>query len=157
MTSIKRFEEFVSEMDRSEEIEKDLVSKGTPEVKSDKETETVIKDKNFISEAGEANIGTNAEKEENTPVSEMLKKCYDYAQIEAKTWSEDAHDEHTVETYMAENASLVAGLAADCLNELKSDMETEAYEACLNKMSESFTKKINECKEMKDAIDVEDV
>ena len=41
--------------------------------------------------------------------------------------------------------------------EVKTAEETEAYEACLNKMSEAFAKKINEIKEMKDAVDAEDV
>ena len=39
MASIKKFEEFVSEMDRAEEIEADVVAKGTPEVKSEEEGE----------------------------------------------------------------------------------------------------------------------
>ena len=165
MASIKKFEDFVSEMDRAEEIETNIVSKGTPEVKSEEETEEEAEEVQGIDEAGEAKLGDDADnlgtddsaKEIVKPVSEMLKECYEAIVAEAKVWEEDAHDEHTVETYMAENASLVAGLAANTLKEMKADMETEAYEACLNKMSESFSKKINEIKEMKDAVDAEDV
>ena len=158
MASIKKFEDFVSEMDRAEEIETTVVDKGTPEIKSEEETEEEADEVQGLDEAGEANLGTDdGAKEIVKPVSEMLKECYEAIIAEAKVWEEDAHDEHTVETYMAENASLVAGLAANTLKEMKADMETEAYEACLNKMSESFAKKINEIKEMKDAVDAEDV
>ena len=165
MASIKKFEDFVTELDRSDEIEATTVAKGTPEVKSEEETEEEAEEVQGVDEAGEANLGSDSDnlgtddgaKEIVKPVSEMLKECYEAIIKEAKVWEEDAHDEHTVETYMAENASLVAGLAATTLKEMKSDMETEAYEACLNKMSEAFAKKINEIKEMKDAVDADDV
>jgi hypothetical protein len=158
MASIKKFEDFVSEMDRSEEIEANVVSKGTPDVKSEEEAEEEAEEVQGVTEAGEASLGTNdGAKEIVKPVSEMLKECYEAMIAEAKVWEEDAHDEHTVETYMAENAALVAGLAANTLKEMKAEMETEAYEACLNKMTEAYAKKINEIKEMKDAVDAEDV
>lgn len=158
MASIKKFEDFVSEIDRAEEIEDVVSTEGTPEVKTAEETEEEAEEVQGVDEAGEANLGTDdSAKEVVKPVSEMLKDCYEAMIAEAKVWEEDAHDEHTVETYMAENASLVAGLACTTLKEMKADMETEAYEACLNKMSEAFSKKINEVKEMKDAVDAEDV
>jgi hypothetical protein len=159
MASIKRFEEFVSEMDRAEEIETDVVAKGTPEVKTEEETEKEAEEVQGLDEAGEAIIGDDAKKikEETKPVADMLKSCYEAVIAEAKAWEEDAHDEHTVETYMAENASLVAGMAANCVKEMKEDMASEAYEACLNKMSEAFTKKINESKEATTATDADDI
>jgi hypothetical protein len=158
MASIKKFEDFVSEMDRSEEIEANVVSKGTPDVTSEEEAEEEAEEVQGVTEAGEASLGANdGAKEIVKPVSEMLKECYEAMIAEAKVWEEDAHDEHTVETYMAENAALVAGLAANTLKEMKAEMETEAYEACLNKMTEAYAKKINEIKEMKDAVDAEDV
>lgn len=159
MASIKRFEEFVSEMDRAEEIEADVVTKGTPEIKSEEEAEEEAEEVQGIDEAGEAIIGDDAKKikEETKPVADLLKECYEAVIKEAKAWEEDAHDEHTVETYMAENASLVAGMAANCVKEMKENMESEAYEACLNKMSEAFTKKINESKEATTATDADDI
>jgi hypothetical protein len=159
MASIKRFEEFVSEMDRAEEIETKVVDKGTPKVKSEEEAEEEAEEVQGVSEAGEAIIGDDAKKikEETKPVADMLKSCYEAVIAEAKAWEEDAHDEHTVETYMAENASLVAGMAANCVKEMKEDMASEAYEACLNKMSEAFTKKINESKEATTATDADDI
>ena len=36
---IKKFEDFVSEMDRADEIEAEVTAKGTPDVKSEEETE----------------------------------------------------------------------------------------------------------------------
>lgn len=159
MASIKKFEEFVSEMDRAEEIEANVVAKGTPEVKSKEEAEEEAEEVQGLDEAGEAIIGDDAKKikEETKPVADLLKECYEAVIKEAKAWEEDAHDEHTVETYMAENASLVAGMAANCVKEMKENMESEAYEACLNKMSEAFTKKINESKEATAATDADDI
>jgi hypothetical protein len=159
MASIKKFEEFVSEMDRAEEIESDVVAKGTPDVKSEEEAEEEAEKVQGISEAGEATISNDASKikEETKPVADLLKECYEAVIKEAKTWEDDAHDEHTIETYMAENASLVAGMAANCVKEMKESMESEAYEACLNKMSEAFTKKINESKEATAATDADDI
>lgn len=227
MASIKKFEEFVSEMDRAEEIEQEVIDKGTPEVKSEEEAEEeaeevqgvdesfyrlpkdviatelyvanqsmqslysgaatgndispkeidfIIKNlqqaksliKKFnkaeevigtVYEAGEAILDDEKDKikEETKPVADLLKECYEAVIKEAKAWEEDAHDEHTVETYMAENASLVASMSANCVKEMKEDMASEAYEACLNKMSEAFTKKINECKESTVATDAEDI
>jgi hypothetical protein len=159
MASIKKFEEFVSEMDRAEEIEQDVVDKGTPEIKSEEEAEEEAEEVQGIDEAGEAIIGDEAKKikEETKPVADMLKACYEAVIKEAKSWEEDAHDEHTVETYMAENASLVAGMAANCVKEMKEDMASEAYEAVLNKMSEAYAKKINESKEATVATDADDI
>ncbi len=154
MANIKKFEVFVSEMDRAKEIEGDIVHKGTPDIKSEEEAEEEAEKVQGVDESAEESEET---KEVAKPVSEMLEACYEAALTEARAWAEDAHDDHTVETYMAENASLIAGLAVSALSEMKGDMETEAYEACLNKMSEAYSKKINECKEMKNATDAEDV
>ena len=68
MASIKRFEEFVSEMDRAEEIEADVVAKGTPDVKSEEETEEEAEEVQGLDEAGEANIGDDEEIKEEVLV-----------------------------------------------------------------------------------------
>ena len=88
MASIKKFEEFVSEMDRAEEIEADVVAKGTPEIKSEEEAEEEAEEVQGVDEAGEAIIGDDAEKikEETKKVSEMLKDCYEAVIAEAKAW-----------------------------------------------------------------------
>lgn len=159
MASIKSFEIFVNEMDRAEEIETKLSKEAEPEEKTAEEAEEEAASVQVQEAEGVTPIGIkepNANKN-NIPVYGMLEKCYEAVMGEAKEWSEDAHDDHTIETYMAENAALVAKLAVNTLTEMKGDMETEAFEACLNRMSESYAKKINEMKESKDAVDAEDV
>jgi hypothetical protein len=157
MASIKSFDNFVSEMDRTEEIETKLTKKADP---IDKDLSEVEDEAESVQEADDVTpIGIrepNSDKQ-RIPVYGMLEKCYEAVISEAKEYAQDAHDEHTIEMYMAENAALVAKMGVNALNEMKEGMETEAYEACLNKMAEAYSKKINECKEMKDAVDAEDV
>ena len=83
----------------------------------------------------------------------MLKEVYESCKSEAKVWEEDAHDDHTAESYMKENAALVATLAVASLKEMKEDYTTEAFEAACNEMIESYTKKMNEMKETESAED----
>ncbi len=231
MAKVKTFEDFVSEMDRTEEIQQNIIAKGKPEEKTKEEAEAEAEIAQTGDELAEASfyrlpkdvigtelyvansamqslysgatagmdispkeidfiinnlkqvksllkkfnkpdevIGTVYEADDVTPiqakgdgtnaiipVSEMLEKCYERAIEEAKEWAEDAHDDHTVETYMAENAALVAKMGVNSLSRLKEEMSTEAFEACLNKMAESYTKKINESKEVKAVDDAEDI
>lgn len=158
MAKIKTFETFVTEMDRTEEIQDTVNKIGEPEEKDVEETE---EEAEGVQEAeGVTAIGIpepNSKMASKVPVYGMLEKCYEAVIDEAKEWAEDAHDDHTIETYMAENAALVAKLAVNTLTEMKGDMETEAFEACLNRMTEAYAKKINEMKESKDAVDAEDV
>jgi hypothetical protein len=130
----KSFDQFISEMDRSEEIEKEVVNLGTPEEHDEDEAEKVQANESEEkpAEAEKAEVVEKA-------VSEMVTK-------EAKAWESDAHDEHTIESYMCENAALVAGLAAKSLKECKEEFGLEAYEAALNMISEAFDKKIQEVK-----------
>lgn len=108
-----------------------------------------------ISESEEA--GEEVEEGAKT-VSEMLTEIYESScKNEAKAYEGDAHDEHTVETYMKENAALVGALAAKALKEMKEEYTTEAYEAACNEMIESYSKKVNELKEMDHSADAEDV
>jgi len=142
MAKLKSFEQYISEMDRTEEIEKEIEELGTPDNKGTEEVEDEA-------EEVQANESEEIEsdEEETVPVSEMLESCYSKVKEEAKVWESDAHDDHTIETYMVENAALVASLAANTLSEMKEDMSGEAYEACLNQMVEAYTKKCNEYKE----------
>lgn len=157
MAKLKTFEQYVAEMDRSEEIEDTVVKTGEPEEKDIEEVEdeaeevqaneaTVTEDEHSSEEEVEEETEEEAE-EEATPVSEMLENCYAHVKEEAGVWESDAHDEHTVETYMVENAALVASLAANALKEMKNESSNEAYEATLNQMVEAYTKKCNEMKE----------
>ena len=109
--------------------------------------------KNKINESEEA-----TEEVVESSCSEMLEKCYESACVkEAKAYEEDAHDEHTIESYMKENAALVAGLMAKTLKEMKEDYAVEAYEAACNEMVEAYSKKMDEMKEMDSVEDAEDV
>jgi len=230
MAKLKTFTQYVAEMDRSEEIEDDIVKTGEPEGKDVEEVEdeaeevqaneaTVIMDATdpksktlakllkkhkvsmevidqdgpsgfpeveltgskedlqavladpagwddadlaeYIEESNgtftvkvktlnEEDNGESTE-EESIPVSEMLENCYANVQEEAGVWESDAHDDHTIETYMVENAALVATLAANTLKEMKNESANEAYEAAINQMVEAYTKKMSEMKESSNA------
>jgi hypothetical protein len=133
-------------MDRSEEVEKEIVDLGTPDKKDIEETEAEA-DKVQTNEAEEKSEGEETKEEEvEEMVSEILEKCYEKVVKEAKAWETDAHDDHTIETYMSENAALVAGLAAKAIKECKEEFGIEAYEAALNMVKEAFSKKIEEIK-----------
>lgn len=214
MAKLKSFEQFVSEMDRADEIEKDIAEVGTPEekdveeVKADAEEvqeeeseeveaedteesedeeesdeeesedeeesddededesddedeeseEEAIEESEEVEEDRAEEIAKDmAEKGEPKSLAEMLTELYESScKNEAKAYEEDAHDEHTIESYMKENAALVAGLMAKSLKEMKEDYAVEAYEAACNEMVESYTKKMNEMKEMDSAVGSEE-
>lgn len=137
--NLKSFTQFLSEKKEIKILESG--EPGSEEKKDHEATETPAEEKT----------------EETKKVSEMLKECYDAAKNEAAEWADDAHDEHTVETYMIENAALVASLSANSLKEMKKELETEAYESALNQMCEAFTNKINECKESNAASNAPDI
>jgi hypothetical protein len=143
--------------DETKEVDNDVEA---PEDKS-KELETELED--TVDGAGNEEISESEESEESEEVAEeeaeetkavsdMLSEVYEACKNEAKAWESDAHDEHTVETYMKENAALVGGLAAKCLKEMKEDYSVEAYEAACNEMIEAYSKKVNEMKESDSAV-----
>jgi hypothetical protein len=142
--------------DETKEVDNDVEA---PEDKSD-ELEAELED--TVDGAGNEEISESeeseeteevAEEEEETKaVSDMLSEVYEACKNEAKAWESDAHDEHTVETYMKENAALVGALAAKSLKEMKEDYSVEAYESACNEMIEAYTKKVNEMKESDSAV-----
>lgn len=84
--------------------------------------------------------------------SDHLSKSYEMAIKEAVDYEGDDYPDHTLESYMKENAALVATLAATAMEESYSevkdeDLTQEMYEAMLNEMKESYTKKLEEMKE----------
>lgn len=220
MSKLKSFEQFVSEMDRAEEVEQDGVEMGQPDTKGPEETEDEAEtvqseeqeDEAAVEEAAEdagvpgedlkdetkdvsepkefdgkkvdenpaddskelekelegegdaegEEISESEEAEEAEEavktVAEMLTEIYESAcKTEAKAYEEDAHDEHTIESYMKENAALIGALAASALKEMKEEYSKEAYEAACNEMIEAYTKKVNEMKEMEGSSDAEDM
>jgi len=218
---LKSFDQFVAEMDRSEEIEQEVADTGAPEEKdleevedeaeevqeaeesdeededdeeSDEEGEDEDDEESDEDELEEGNafgdavrkakeagedefefdgktykveeeLDTVDESEEVEEVEEVSKslaealtEMYESSCVkEAKAYEEDAHDEHTVESYMKENAALVAGLMAKTLKEMKDDYAVEAYEAACNEMAEAYSKKMDEMKSMDSVEDAEDV
>ena len=220
MAKLKTFEQYVLEMDRSEEIEKDIVDMGSPEeqpaddadkvqspeqeaneandvtgIKADElkndlddktpevidadgkkyakaedraEDDSAEVNKDLKDQAEGEDIGKELSESEETPeeetseeegaekkskdevkqpVSQMLETCYSMMKEEAAAWANDEHDEHTIETYMTENAALVGRFAANTLKEMKEDYALEAYEAACNQIKEAFCKKVDEAKD----------
>jgi hypothetical protein len=219
---LKSFDQFVAEMDRSEEIEQEVADTGAPEEKDleevedeaeevqeseesdeddededDEESDDEDDEESDEDELEEGNAFSDAvrkakeagedefefdgktykveeeldaidESEETEEVEEVeevskslaeaLTEMYESSCVkEAKAYEEDAHDEHTVESYMKENAALVAGLMAKTLKEMKDDYAVEAYEAACNEMAEAYSKKMDEMKSMDSVEDAEDV
>ena len=142
-----------SDVEAPENVEKDLELEGEGDAEGEEITEEAEVSEEEVEEEAEE---VNAE-ESNPTVAEMLEKCYEMVKNEAKVWEEDAHDDHTVESYMKENAALVAALAANALKEMKDEHSVEAFEAACNEMIEAYTKKMNEIKEADLAPDAEDV
>ena len=86
--------------------------------------------------------------EDKYKVADKLNEIYEkYAVSESKEWASDPHDEHTEESYMKENAALVATLAANALKE-SCEHTTEQYESAVKAMGDAFNKKLNEVIEM---------
>jgi hypothetical protein len=86
------------------------------------------------------------------PVAEQLKQCYEAAIKEACDYDKDEYPDHTLESYLKENCSMIASMGSNTLEqafaELKDEpLEKETYEAILNDMKESYIKKIEELKE----------
>ena len=86
-------------------------------------------------------------------VAELIKECYESAVKEAIAYDGDDYPDHTLESYLKENAALIAAFATKTLEsahaELRDDELTiETYEAVLNSMKDAYSKKIDEMKEV---------
>jgi len=80
-------------------------------------------------------------------------KTYKSVVMEACEYTGDDYEDHTLSTYMKENAALVATLAAQALEEAYTalnedqEMSNETYEAMMSEMSEAYVNKIDQCRE----------
>ena len=77
----------------------------------------------------------------------MMESVKEMMKTEAKAYDSDDYDEHTVESYLKENAALLGGVSAKALEEMYDADETytkEAYEATCNSLKESYAKKLDE-------------
>ena len=86
-------------------------------------------------------------------VAELIKECYESAVKEAIAYDGDDYPDHTLESYLKENAALIAAFATKTLEsahaELRDDdLTIETYEAVLNSMKDAYSKKIDEMKEV---------
>ena len=148
---ILSFEQYVQEADRSEEIEQDIVDRGEVEDLED-EVEETPEDIEVAEESDEETEETE-EVEETKTVSEMLSEIYgESCKTEAVGYHNDDYEDHTLESYMKENAALVAALATkaneDAHSEVKGEeMTLEAFEAACESLKEAYCKKIDEAKE----------
>ena len=89
-------------------------------------------------------------------VSEMMTEAYESAVKEACEYDKDDYPDHTVESYLKENATLAATLVAQSAEDANAEIHGEGltkemYEACLNGIKEAYNKKIDELKEMYEA------
>jgi hypothetical protein len=87
------------------------------------------------------------EAEAKATVEEMVKELYERVKEEAKVWEEDAHDTHTIESYLKENCALHASMATEALKSCKEDITQEQYESACNGLKEAYSKKIDEMME----------
>lgn len=98
-------------------------------------------------EVEEGDMESDKEEVAKAMVADMMKEMFEACKGEAKAYEEDMHDEHTIESYMKENAALAAALATQALKEMREDMTLEMYEAACEGLKESYSKKIDEMKE----------
>lgn len=132
MINLKSFEQFLAESVINEEGTKVEQATETPKTEESKPEATEVA----------------PEKEEpKKTATDLLKECYETIKEEAAQWESDAHDEHTIESYMCEVASLIGNYSANTLKSLKEDYALEAYESACNSMKEAFCKKVDEAKE----------
>ena len=75
---------------------------------------------------------------------------------EAKEWADDAHDEHTIESYMKENAIHIAKISSDAMKQCGDQWDDDRMEAALEGLIESYTNKIREIQEMNKSIGASD-
>tara|TARA_Y100000385_G_scaffold291952_1_gene374525 strand:+ start:2153 stop:2701 length:549 start_codon:yes stop_codon:yes gene_type:complete len=86
-------------------------------------------------------------KEEPKTVAEMYESMKETVESEAKTYESDEYDEHTIESYIKENAAMNAKMLCSALESCKSIDESytkEAYEAACSEIKESYIKKVDE-------------
>ena len=136
-----------------DEIEIEVEKEDEDEKEAEVETEEVEEAEEETEEVEEAEEETE---EVEKIVSEMMTEAYESVVKEACQYHGDDYPDHTLESYLKENAALVATLTAQSAEDAHVSLHDggftkEAYEACLNDIKESYNKKIEELKEMYEA------
>ena len=119
----------------------------------EEEKEEDAEDESDDDESEEEDDDESEEEITEKAVAELMKECYESAVKEAIAYDGDDYPDHTLESYLKENAALIAALATKTLEsahaELRDDELTiETYEAVLNSMKDAYSKKIDEMKEV---------
>ena len=112
--------------------------------------------KRILSAVSESTNEAEETEEVAKAVSEMMTEAYESAVKEACEYDKDDYPDHTVESYLKENATLAATLVAQSAEDANAEIHGEGltkemYEACLNGIKEAYNKKIDELKEMYEA------
>ena len=136
-----------------DEIEIEVEKEDEDEKEEDEETEEVEEAEEETEEVEEAEEETE---EVEKIVGKMMTEAYESVVKEACQYHGDDYPDHTLESYLKENAALVATLTAQSAEDAHVSLHDggftkEAYEACLNDIKESYNKKIEELKEMYEA------
>lgn len=141
------------EEEEDEDDDKDDDKESDEDEESDEHEKLESPDEEAKEDEEEAAGGEEAEDDQKVKsVAEMLESCYKDAVKEACDYDKDEYPDHTLESYLKENCSMIASMGANTLEqafaELKDEpLEKETYEAVLNDMKESYVKKIEELKE----------
>ena len=141
----KYYDKLEATVEEAEEVEAE--EEDAEEVEAEVEDAEEVEAEEEDSEEAEEEAEEEDSEEVVLTVAEMMKEMYEACKSEAKVWEEDMHDDHTLESYMRENAALAASLSTEALKEMKEDMTIEMYEAMCEGLKESYSKKIDEMKE----------
>ena len=144
-------EEGSKEVTESEDEEEDKVETQIADIEDEEAEGEESDDDDEESDEESDDDDEESEEEAQATVEEMVKELYERVKSEAKVWEEDMHDTHTVESYLKENAALMAMMAANAMKESRENITQEQYEAGCNGLKESYSKKIDEMLEAWDA------
>ena len=145
---------FSSAEEVAETEEETVEVEETEDEESDEHEKLESPEEEAKEEEEEKDGGEEAEDDQKVkPVADQLKECYNGAIKEACDYDKDEYPDHTLESYLKENAALIAVMSANTLEQAHAELKDEAltkeiYEACLNDMKESYNKKMDELKEV---------
>ena len=95
--------------------------------------------------------------EKDYKASDKLFELYETKIIdEAKEWADDSHDEHTIESYMKENATHIAHISVGALKKCGEEWGDDRIESAMEGLIEAYTKKIREIQETDKSIGADD-
>ena len=126
-----------AEVDAEETTDAEVDTEETTDAETEEETE----------ETEDVEEGDAGHHEEPKTVEEMYEELKTRTENEAKAYEGDAHDGHTIETYLKDAAAMNAKMVTEVLANCRGTNESytkEAYESSCNEMKEAYAKKIDE-------------